>query len=82
VDIHLGTLGEGPTEFYSARLTKKERKRTLAEEVLSYGEALSKFYLFPFRKVKYSVRTYHSARVGFFGCMLRRRSDERLLPTC
>jgi hypothetical protein len=39
----IGTLVEGPTEFYSARLTKKERKRTLVEEVLSSGQALSKF---------------------------------------
>ncbi|KAH8910166.1 Fcf2-domain-containing protein [Coniochaeta sp. PMI_546] len=39
----VGTLVEGPTEFYSARLTKKERKRTLVEEVLSSGQALSKF---------------------------------------
>ncbi|OIW33949.1 hypothetical protein CONLIGDRAFT_628869 [Coniochaeta ligniaria NRRL 30616] len=44
----VGTLVEGPTEFYSARLTKKERKRTLVEEVLSSGQALSKF------KSKYS----------------------------
>jgi hypothetical protein len=39
----IGTLVEGPTEFYSARLTGKERKRTLVEEVLSSGQALSKF---------------------------------------
>lgn len=39
----IGTLVEGPTEYYSARLTKKERKRTLVEEVLSSGQALSKF---------------------------------------
>ncbi|KAB5570437.1 Fcf2 pre-rRNA processing-domain-containing protein [Coniochaeta sp. 2T2.1] len=39
----VGTLVEGPTEFYSARLTKKERKRTLVEEVLAQGQALSKF---------------------------------------
>jgi hypothetical protein len=39
----VGTLVEGPTEFYSARLTKKERKRTLVEEVLASGQALSKF---------------------------------------
>lgn len=31
----LGTVIEGPTEFKSARLTKKERKNTLLEEVMS-----------------------------------------------
>jgi hypothetical protein len=31
----VGTIIEGPTEFFTARLTNKERKRTLMEEVLS-----------------------------------------------
>lgn len=39
----VGTLIEGPTEFYSARLTRKERKRTLVEEVLGSAEANAKF---------------------------------------
>jgi Fcf2 pre-rRNA processing len=34
----VGTLIEGPTEFFNARLTKKERKRTFVEEALA-GEA-------------------------------------------
>lgn len=39
----MGTLVEGPTDFYSARLTRKERKRTLVEEVLASHNSLSKF---------------------------------------
>jgi len=31
----VGTIIEGPTEFFTARLTNKERKRTLTEEVLA-----------------------------------------------
>lgn len=31
----IGTIKEDPTEFFSARLTRKERKNTLAEEILS-----------------------------------------------
>lgn len=31
----VGTIKEDPTEFFSARLTHKERQNTLAEEVLS-----------------------------------------------
>ncbi|KAK9480359.1 Fcf2 pre-rRNA processing-domain-containing protein [Lipomyces japonicus] len=30
-----GTIVEGPTEFFSSRLTKKERKQTLADEILA-----------------------------------------------
>jgi hypothetical protein len=30
----VGTLIEGPTEFFSGRLTNKERKRTLVEEIM------------------------------------------------
>ncbi|KAF1812033.1 hypothetical protein P152DRAFT_458987 [Eremomyces bilateralis CBS 781.70] len=30
----VGTIIEGPTEFFSARLTNKERKKTLVEEIL------------------------------------------------
>ncbi|KAH6975879.1 Fcf2 pre-rRNA processing-domain-containing protein [Ilyonectria sp. MPI-CAGE-AT-0026] len=32
---HVGEIIAGPTEFYSARLTRKERKGTLLEEVMS-----------------------------------------------
>lgn len=32
---HVGEVVEGPTEFNSARLTKRERKMTFADEVLS-----------------------------------------------
>lgn len=31
----VGEIIEGPTEFYSARLTRKERKRTMLEEAMS-----------------------------------------------
>lgn len=31
----VGTIKEDPTEFFSARLTRKERKNTLAAEILS-----------------------------------------------
>ncbi|KUJ19787.1 putative rRNA-processing protein fcf2 [Mollisia scopiformis] len=31
----VGTIIEGPTEYFSARLTNKDRKRTLVEEVLA-----------------------------------------------
>ena len=34
----VGTIIEGPTEYFSARLSNKERKRTFADEVLA-GES-------------------------------------------
>jgi len=39
---HVGRLIEGPTEGAGARLTRKERKRTIVEEVLS-SDVVSKF---------------------------------------
>ncbi|XP_050218763.1 rRNA-processing protein fcf2-like [Mercurialis annua] len=33
--FHVGTVIQSPTDFFSARLTKKERKPTLAEEIIS-----------------------------------------------
>ncbi|OTB07119.1 hypothetical protein M426DRAFT_318148 [Hypoxylon sp. CI-4A] len=39
----VGTIIEGPTDFFSARLTKKERKRTLLEEVLETEDVTRKF---------------------------------------
>lgn len=39
----MGTLIEGPTEYYSGRLARKERKQTLVEEVLASHDSKSKF---------------------------------------
>lgn len=36
----VGTIIEGPTEYYSARLSNKDRKRTFVEEVMA-GEISS-----------------------------------------
>ena len=36
----VGTIIEGPTEYFSARLSNRDRKRTLVEEVLA-GERTS-----------------------------------------
>lgn len=39
----VGTIIEGPTEYFSARLSNKDRKRTLAEEVLENEKASGRF---------------------------------------
>ena len=33
--LHVGTIIEGPSEFRSSRLTKKERKQSITEELLA-----------------------------------------------
>ena len=40
--LHVGTVVEGPSEYRSSRLTNKERKQTIVEEVL--GDATLKDY--------------------------------------
>ncbi|KAI9841286.1 MAG: hypothetical protein M1838_003649, partial [Thelocarpon superellum] len=39
----VGTVVEGPTEFFSGRLANKERKKTFVEEVLSRDENMGRF---------------------------------------
>lgn len=39
----MGTIIEGPTEFFSARLSNKDRKRTLVEDVLASENASGRF---------------------------------------
>lgn len=39
----VGTIIQGPTEYFSSRLLNKERKRTLVEEVLAGEKATGRF---------------------------------------
>ncbi|KAI9677579.1 MAG: hypothetical protein M1817_006533 [Caeruleum heppii] len=39
----VGTIIEGPTEYFSGRITKKERKQTFVEEVLSKDDTMKRF---------------------------------------
>ena len=39
----VGTIIEGPTEFFSARIPNRERKRTLAEEMLAVEATTGRF---------------------------------------
>ncbi|KAJ2906996.1 rrna-processing protein fcf2 [Coemansia aciculifera] len=41
--FEVGTVIEGPTEFYSSRMTKKERKSTLVDELLADKQARDYF---------------------------------------
>lgn len=46
--LHVGTVIEGPSEYFSSRLSRKERKQTIVEEIL--GDKTLKDY----SKRKYS----------------------------
>lgn len=39
----VGTIIPGPTDYFSSRMTKKERKRTLLEDVLETEDATRRF---------------------------------------
>lgn len=39
----VGTIIEGPTEFYSGRINKKDRKKTFVEEVLAQEAETGRF---------------------------------------
>ena len=32
--LHVGTVIEGPSEYFSSRLSRKDRKQTIVEEIL------------------------------------------------
>ncbi|KAI2471469.1 Fcf2-domain-containing protein [Annulohypoxylon bovei var. microspora] len=65
----VGTIVEGPTDFFNARLTKKERKRTLLEEVLETEDVTRKF------KNKYGQiqETKTSGKKGHYKKMMEKR---------
>ena len=70
---HVGTLIEGPTEFYSARIPRKERSTSLAEEILTNEVATHRF------KAKYediqSRKT--SGRKAFYKAQQGKRARRR-----
>ncbi|RVD88118.1 uncharacterized protein DFL_002314 [Arthrobotrys flagrans] len=41
--FQMGTIIEGPTEYYSARMNKKDRKKNIVEEILSSSGSKSRF---------------------------------------
>ncbi|KAI1808485.1 Fcf2-domain-containing protein [Daldinia bambusicola] len=65
----VGTIVEGPTDFFNARLTQKERKRTLLEEVLETEDATRKF------KSKYGQiqEVKKSGKKGHYKKMMEKR---------
>lgn len=65
----VGTVIPGPTDYFNARMTKKDRKRTLLEDVLETEDATRRF------KTKYgeiqAAKT--SGKKGHYKAMMQKR---------
>jgi hypothetical protein len=66
----IGTIIEGPTEFYSARIRNKDRKQTFADEIAA-GELLSGWFNKRYRDVQY---TKTSGRKAHYKTLHAKRS--------
>jgi hypothetical protein len=66
----VGTVVEGPTEYYNGRINNKDRKKTFVEEVLAQEEETGRF------KRKYNeiqtVKT--SGKKGFYKALKAKRT--------
>ncbi|KAI7907266.1 Fcf2 pre-rRNA processing-domain-containing protein, partial [Cokeromyces recurvatus] len=49
--FQIGTIIEGPTEFYSARMSRKERKQTIVDELIANDE-LKQYYKRKYNEVQ------------------------------
>lgn len=70
----VGTLVEGPTEFFSGRLTNTQRKRTLVEETLAGEEANGRFK----RKYQEIQAAKTSGKKGHYKAVLAKRKSGSL----
>src|SRR5690349_13081070 len=65
--VHIGTVIEGPTEFKSSRLTKRERKQTVLEEVMG-DDSIRRYSKRVFNDIQAQksakVKTYKVAKKG------------------
>jgi len=70
----VGTIIEGPTEFFSGRLSNKDRKRTFVEEVLNTEKASGRF------KNKYGEiqATKTSGKKAHYKALQAKRSGNRV----
>lgn len=66
----VGTVVEGPAEYFSARIRNKERKRTFVEEVLE-GESSTGRFKKTYGDIQYSKS---SGRKAFYKKMKEKRA--------
>jgi hypothetical protein len=69
----VGTIVEGPTDFFSARISKKDRKRTFVEETLA-SEANNRRFK---RKYEELQTKKKSGRKTFYKGLMEKRTPKR-----
>lgn len=71
----VGTVIEGPTEYFNSRVNKKDRKRTIVEEVLAQEEASGKF------KKKYDdiLKSKSSGKKAFYKALKEKRRKGKVV---
>ncbi|KAF2253837.1 Fcf2-domain-containing protein [Trematosphaeria pertusa] len=73
----VGTIIEGPTEYYSSRINKKDRKQTFVEEVLAQEEESGKFK----RKYDEILKSKTSGRKAHYKALkAKRRKGKAVNP--
>lgn len=70
----VGTIIEGPTEFYSSRLTKKDRKQTILEEVIAQEQDSGRFK----RKYNDISAVRSSGKKSFYNGLKAKRSKGKI----
>jgi len=65
--LHVGTVIEGPTEYFSSRLTKRERQQTIADEIIH--DKYMKDYT---KKTFTAIQTEKSKKIKIFSKKQRR----------
>jgi hypothetical protein len=68
----VGEIIEGPTEFFSARIQKRDRKRTFVEEVLA-GEADTGRFKNKYNEIQTSKA---SGKKGFYKALKAKRAKK------
>ncbi|CAI6333260.1 unnamed protein product [Periconia digitata] len=71
----VGTVIEGPTEFYNSRIANKDRKRTFVEEVLAQEESSGKFK----RKYDDILKSKSSGKKAFYKALQEKRSKGKVV---
>lgn len=71
----VGTIIEGATEFYSSRVTKKERKQTILEEVVAQEKESGRFQ----RKYEEINKSKASGKKAFYKSLKAKRSKGKVI---
>jgi seryl-tRNA synthetase len=69
----VGTIVEGPTDFFNSRLTNRERKRTLVDETLAAEAESGRFK----RKYRELQGRKKSGKKTFYKTLVARRQKAR-----